>query len=288
MYTKFCDLIQIAPVPATTTTICRYAAFLARTKCLSTIKQYLNVIRIINAEFSLPNPLGGWELKTVLGGIKRHKGEARNQKSPLLPEHLSLLFKSLDLDNLEHLQLWCISLTAFFGLLRVSNVTSKSQTSPGLCILRNDIIFKTQGCVLLVRKSKTNQYQAKPHEVVLPYVPNSILCPVTALARYLSRTQAIPATSPISMGLNGSRHIALTQGNFRKRLTSALKDIGLPSELYNTHSLRRGGATWLLSTGVPLAMVKSIGDWASDAVFAYFKPNTDLKFNSVKSACLNL
>ena len=46
-YLKFCCSLSYNPVPATSETICRYAAFLADTHKYSSIKQYLNIIRIM-------------------------------------------------------------------------------------------------------------------------------------------------------------------------------------------------------------------------------------------------
>ena len=46
---------------------------------------------------------------------------------------------------------------------------------------------------------------------------------------------------------------------------------GLDTEQLSSHSLRRGGCTYLASMGVPLEEIRVRGDWASDAVFRYLK-----------------
>ena len=45
------------PVPATSQVISRYATFLARSLKFSSIKQYMNIIRLLHLEWDLPNPL---------------------------------------------------------------------------------------------------------------------------------------------------------------------------------------------------------------------------------------
>ena len=47
--------------------------------------------------------------------------------------------------------------------------------------------------------------------------------------------------------------------------------VGLASECFSTHSLRRGGATFLHMTGIPLQEIMTIGDWTSATVFKYFQ-----------------
>ena len=44
-----------------------------------------------------------------------------------------------------------------------------------------------------------------------------------------------------------------------------------------SHSLRRGGATWLSSIGVPLEAIKDRGDWRSSCVEKYVREQWDVK-----------
>ena len=65
----------------------------------------------------------------------------------------------------------------------------------------------------------------------------------------------------------------------RRRLQLLLARIGLDAKEYGTHSLRRGGATFLMLCGVPLHTIKAIGDWHSDCVTRYLKPNPSSKLS---------
>jgi len=55
--------------------------------------------------------------------------------------------------------------------------------------------------------------------------------------------------------------------------------IGLPPAHYNTHSLRRSGASHLLASGVPLETIKVLGDWKSDCIFKYLKPTASQRLS---------
>ena len=70
-YLHFCQFAGCHPVPATTLSICQYAAFLARSMKVSSIRNYLGIISLLHKEFGLSNPLtDNWPLKSLLLGIK--------------------------------------------------------------------------------------------------------------------------------------------------------------------------------------------------------------------------
>ncbi|WAR07160.1 hypothetical protein MAR_017118, partial [Mya arenaria] len=72
-------------IPASTQTLCRYAAFLSKSLKFNSIKQYLNIVRILHAEWNLPNPLSNnFILNCTLQGIRRHLGDA-TIRHPLCP-----------------------------------------------------------------------------------------------------------------------------------------------------------------------------------------------------------
>ena len=52
-YIAFCEQSGIVPVPASDVTVAKYAAFLAQRP--SSVKQYLNIIRLLHLECNLDN-----------------------------------------------------------------------------------------------------------------------------------------------------------------------------------------------------------------------------------------
>ena len=278
-FLKFCAQYRLCPCPADDNTIVRYASFLARSKCYGSVVQYLNIIRIIHQEFGLPVPSqDNWYLSTVLRGIKRSKGHRPTPKAPILPQHLHMIYHQLRLHLLPDLQFWAATLTAFFGLLRIGNITGPNS------VLRSDIILTSQGIILTIRNSKTIQFGERVHKVVLPYISNNHLCPVTTLLKFLSKVTNCPLDAPLFATCgNGRRPAPLTAAAFRRKLRTITQACPLLPHC-SAHSLRKGGATWLLQARVPLATVRIIGDWASDAVYHYLLPDTDAKFEVVSQA----
>ena len=202
-----------------------------------------------------------WEFSSLLRGIKRGNGVTVSPRAPLIPKHLSQTRDMFRLDRLADLQFWAATLCAFFGLLRIGNLTPPHSET------RQDLSVTKKGTVLYIRRSKTIQFGERTHSVVLPYLPGNHLCPVSTLLCFLGRRTSCALDAPLfSIMDTAGRMVPLSAGAFRQRLhrvTSSCPQIAQCS----THSLHKGGATWLLSCNVPLAAVHIIGDWSSDAVF---------------------
>ena len=53
--------------------------------------------------------------------------------------------------------------------------------------------------------------------------------------------------------------------------------VGLDPEEFSSHSLRRGGCTYLGMLGIPVADIKARGDWTSDCILQYLKTPLDVR-----------
>ena len=273
----FCIMYDLPAVPASISTVTRYAAYLARSKCYSSVNQYLNIVRIIHLEFGLPNPLqDNWTIQSVLKGIKRGKGTTSISKSPVLPSHLLLMHRKLNLNTLNDKLIWAALLCGFFGMLRVSNVCGQ------YAVLRKDLRLTGQGFVLSIHRSKTIQHGERTHQVVLPFMKGHVLCPVTAILNFMTSASA-PINAPLFSFLNQQGSLTcLTPAKLRSRLKS-LCDACPGLDNCSTHSLRKGMATWLLMCKITLATIKILGDWSSDAVFQYLLPDFEARFTVMRS-----
>ena len=80
-----------------------------------------------------------------------------------------------------------ILLTSFFAFLRMSNIAphSRARFDPGRHLLRQEIIFASPGAHILLKWSKTMQNRTAHQFVQIPQLPNSDLCPVTAIQSLL-------------------------------------------------------------------------------------------------------
>jgi hypothetical protein len=89
-------------------------------------------------------------------------------------------------------------------------------------------------------------------------------------------------------GKNGVQHFSpLSRSKFIARFKLAVQRVlGYSPALYSGYSLRRGGVTELLLSGVPAPMVKAHVGWApdSDAIFSYYDHSGSLQLRMPTTA----
>ena len=156
-------------------------------------------------------------------------------------------------------------LVAYFGLLRVSEIVFTNQINANRPLLYSDVQASdgSQAVLISIRVSKINQSGA-PTILRIPRSGNPSLCCVTAVQNYLHLR---PCHSQYFFShMNGS---PLTRSQFTGVLSKAIRCLGLPTQVYTSHSFRIGRASDLASKGLSNETIKQLGRWKSDAVEQY-------------------
>ena len=271
-YLRFCNSIGVYPVPATSETLCRYAAYLANSLKFSSIKQYMNIVRLLHQEWGLPNPLEtDFHLKNTLRGIRRHLGDRVIRKSPISPELLVTFLNTLDVRSPRGASIWAAALLMWFGLLRRSNVMPNSQGDfdADKHLRRKDLSFTSEGLKVRIRWSKTNQFRSR--EMLLPYprLKGQSLCPTQAVYNAVRLTPGAPMEGPALTLTNSPPFSPLTPAIFIDALRRALGGCGRDPRDFSGHSFRRGGAVWGYRQGLSVDTLRELGDWRSNSYTAY-------------------
>ena len=266
-YLEFCELFEdeVCPYPCDAEQVCFYMTFLARRLCYSSIKNYLSGLNNHLKDLGCP-PIdyGNHYIKKCMGGIRRIKGEAVKQAAPLLPLELLRLFTVLH-PSRGHTAVRAAMLLSFRALLRKAHVTASDCT-----LKRGDLEFHQWGLMLYVRKSKTNQYRQRVHKIPVAKVANKKLCAVYWVRRHLEQCPA-PLDAMAFRIPRAGCSIPLPYAFYSSVLKMACGAVGLPPGEFSSHSLRRGGATFLRLCGASLEEIKERGDWRSDCVRQYLK-----------------
>lgn len=279
-YMEFCAKVNISPVPLSQTDLGRYIAYLSRRLCFSSIRQYLNIVRLLHLEAGLPNPLeNNWYVSSILKGVKRVKGDTAAQKLPITVDILKGILTKLNLFDGFDRSFWAACLVAFFSFFRKSNLLIQSHDAfdPSRHLCAADAQFTPQGVILTVKWSKVIQFRERKLLIPLPHIRNSVFCPSTALLFLSLDCPITSAPTPLFRYKCGSRILTLTQTSFTARLRKCLKDLGYPAGKYSGHSFRRGGATFGLQCGLPVSLIKLQGDWNSNAYERYLQPSFELR-----------
>ena len=170
-------------MPVDENTLVQYTAYLARPIKYSSIKSYLAAVRHLHI-------LNGYDLdfkkyprlQLICKGIKRAQGCSTRVRLPITIQHLQLFFCLLAIPhtpNYDSLMIWDAMTLAFFGFMRLGELTCNSKFSFETHLSPSDVRFLPSlsqpdhiiGHTLLI--GKTNQP----------------ICPVKAMKMYLvSRT----------------------------------------------------------------------------------------------------
>lgn len=264
----------------TTEGLCEFAAYLARSLSFSSVKQYLNIVRIIHLENGFENPLNdNFELQLVLRGIRRSLGDAVSRKAPITPSILRDVHAAIDHATTLDSSVWAASLVAFFGLLRRSNLVPNTKTSfdGSRQFRRGDFTFFPDRILVKIKWSKTVQFNQYSRILPLLALPNNVLCPVKAITNHFNRTRNVSSNQPAFVS-HTHPPTPLTSALFVNRLRSILHDLKLPVDQFATHSFRRGGASYMLQSGISSEDIRILGDWKSNAYMDYiFHDSTSLQ-----------
>ena len=264
---RFCASMNLKPVPASRDQVCWYAAYLARRLKPSSIKQYLNIVRLLHIEGGHINPCqDNWQLQSTLKGIERLLGSPVQRRSPIDPA-LLLRIKSVLNDSVLDSHFWAACMVLFFGMLRKSNLLPDTTAAfhRDKHFMRSDFIKAGNFVTLEVKHSKTIQCRERSYTIKLPIL-NTSLCAFSALLRAFQKLWLPPNSPAFVMDSAGT---PLTGPAFNKRLKERVALCGEDPGMFGSHSFRRGSATWALCCGVPGEVVKLWGDWKSSAYLDY-------------------
>ena len=213
-------------------------------------------------------------LEYVLRGVKSEQAKnpsaLQRTRLPITPAILRKVCHALEKDktNHDHVMLWAVYCTAFFGFLRSGEVTVPSLAAydPGAHLSYGDITFNSQTHPTLaqvnIKASKTDAFRTG----VLIYLAktNCDLCPVAALVAYHAAQGS--GAGPFFRFRKGT---PLPREKLVQKLREHLAEGGVDSAKFSGHSFRIGAATTASERGIQDSMIQTLGQWKSAAYLRY-------------------
>ena len=247
-FTTWCRRQDLEPMPAAPSTLTAYLTAMAGAGAsVGTMSRRLSSIRFAHAARDLPDPTATARVHTVWEGIRRVHGAPPDQARPLMPPDL---FDVLDAcpttrhwktrgrpaePDLAGARDRALLLVGFVGALRRSELVALDV---------DDVAEHTNGLVLTLNRSKTNQTGEQPELIVLPRASNPARCPVTALQTWTALAGI--TTGPLFRAVtkaNRPGDRALHPESVNDLVQAAAARAGLPAG-YSAHSLRAGFVTY--------------------------------------------
>lgn len=214
-------------------------------------------------------------LKRALKGVEKLR-KSKYRGLPLLTEMLDDCLKQLPQHSKLHKVIRAALLLAQRALLRCSEYTVSTQSQwqdpnshrSQFTLLWSDLKWiptfnDPKFLAIQLKRTKTTQLHTI-ERVVKCQCP--ISCAVHAVKQLVPKEGLHCGSDPV---FQWSKQRVLSRNKLDGILKSLLRKAGYAADKYSTHSLRRGGATDLKRRGVDDSVIKAMGGWKSNAVFAY-------------------
>lgn len=262
-------------IPATPETVAEYLAAHADILSVATLNRRLAALAKVHRSRGFSNPTSVEIVKATLRGLKRIKGTAQRQATPLIKEDLFVVLETMG-SRLNDVRDRALLLLGFAGGFRRSELIGLN------C---DDVLPVRQGLEVTLRRSKTDQ-TGVGRKIGIPH-GRGRWCPVGALEqwRVASGISEGPIFRPIDRHHRvGSKRLSAEAVCLvvRRRVQAG----GIDPKDYSGHSLRAGLATSAAHAGVSSWKIRQQTGHASDAMLARYIRDAELFQDNAAGALL--
>ena len=262
-------------IPAAPETIAEYLVAHADVLSVATLNRRLAALSKVHRSRGFSNPTSVEVVKSTLRGLKRIKGTAQRQATPLIKEDLFVVLEAMG-SRPKDIRDRALLLIGFAGGFRRSELV-------GLNF--DDVVLVRQGLEVTLRRSKTDQNGAG-RKIGIPH-GRGRWCPVAALEQW----QAASGISEGAIFRPVDRHDRVGPKRLsaegvclvvRERVQAA----GIDPGNYSGHSLRAGLATSAAQAGVSSWKIRQQTGHASDAMLVRYIRDGELFIDNAAGALL--
>ena len=258
-------------IPATPRCVASYLAVHANTLSLSTLNRRVVAINHAHKDSGLKSPTRSALVTDTLRGIRRINGSKQRQVMPLLKADLMTITKRLS--GLIGIRDKALLLIGFAGAFRRSE----------LVVLQvEDVRFVTEGVLIHVRRSKTDQ-NGMGRKVAIPFI-KGLHCPARALKTWLEKSGI--KTGALFRRMNRFNQVTdygLCPASVALIVKQRVRDAGLNPEQYSGHSLRAGLVTSAAQAGVSSWKIRQQTAHKSDLTLQRYIRDSQLFVNNAVS-----
>jgi integrase len=232
-FEAWCRSHNLAACPALPATVALYLTALSGSRRVSTLTRRLSSISQAHHGAGFASPTEESSVRRVMAGIRRSLGSSPEVKHPILIPDLRAMFEAAP-SSLIGLRDRAILLVGFCGAFRRSELVGLD---------REDITEGTEGLVIRLRRSKTDQ-EAMGRKVAIPRGREAPTCPVLALNAWIEAADI--STGPVFLRVN--RHGRILRERLSAEAVAIVvkrwaEKLGYNAAEFAGHSLRAGLAT---------------------------------------------
>ena len=295
-FLQFCKAADIEFLPVSGDQLSLYALWLWKVRGLQapkSIRGYLSAVSTLHKRLDLPchTPTSYGPLGHLLAGHARKVQHQVKKALPITPEILLNLLHSrphnpdCPIQTNTLTTYVALTLLLFQTMSRSSNMVSESRTKVDLryVLTWKKIQKLTDGILITVGMSKTNQFGTNLHLIPLAQSDNPMFCPLATLAKLAKMygPRHVSKTSPVFLipTNDGSSFVPLKKSEYVKWLKTRLGQMGLPAARYGVHSFRHGAVQEAVILEDNRALIQLASGHSSDALMGYAAIPPERRFN---------
>lgn len=233
----------------------------------STLATHASAIGYVHKLKNMPDPSHSFLVQKTLFAFKK----LRPQTDSRLPITMPILRALLEACNsvidsyTERVLIKCMMITAFYGFLRIGEMTVCKGIPCSLQLNSFNMNESTGTATLSIYNYKHNS-SGKPHVIQLQAQSPPNPCPIRAMQTWLEVRNS--GEGPLFTLVSGQ---GVHRDWFTSRLRACLTFCHLDSHLYTSHSFRIGAASYSAKLGFSDAQIRLLGRWKSDAFRKYIR-----------------
>lgn len=253
-FADWCDEMDFCALPAESSTICLWITHLADLgRAPSTISRSLTSISQAHKILRHQSPTTSPDVVELYKGIRRDKGVAQARAKPLV---LADLKKTISCIRPTFLGIRDRAMLAvgWAGALRRSELVALDF---------EDIDFRTEGLVLTIRSSKTDQ-EGEGYQLGIPFSSDESFCPTKTLKHWIDLARIDEGPIFFRIGTPGKKFHAEIEEKRRLSaravnliLKKRVSQAGFSKKGYSGHSLRAGFVTTASQQETPEYMIQA-------------------------------
>lgn len=251
-------------IPSSPERVASYLAEHADKLSYGTLNRRVVAINRAHRAKKLSSPTQSDMVKATLHGIRRTKGRAQRRVRPTLLPQIQAMVK--EARGMKGLRDKALLLIGFSGAFRRSELVS---------IQVEDVQFVTEGIVIHIRRSKTDQ-AGQGRDIAIPTMRGRC-CPVKSLRDWLVLSEI--SGGALFRGVNRHGQV-MDQGLSAQSVALIVKEriaaIGLDAKQFSGHSLRAGLVTSAAINGVSSWKICQQTGHKSDAVMQRYIRDSNL------------
>lgn len=194
IYHRFCNYYGFRMFPATAWQLVRYARYIANTvTSYETVQNYLAGVRKLHelGGYKVPGPQEP-NIKHIMRALRQELAHPIKQAEPMTPVMLQAIYHQVDLKNKTEIVAYIALLVGFYLFLCKSNLVpdGKNSFNPQKQLTRADLHIGNKTVLVVIKWSKTIQYQEK--ELLLPLLlaKDITICPIFWLKLMIKKVRA--------------------------------------------------------------------------------------------------